>query len=145
LAHLEGETVKVLADGVIHADLVVSGGAITVGSSVEEVIVGLEYKAIINSMDLHAGAQFDSASGNVSRIDRLYLHLFNSFGGSIGRDSSSIESIEYDVTLNNPLFSGGIKQAFNGTPDEESKVYIEHNDPLPFNLLTMTMRGVSYD
>ena len=144
-SHLEGETVKVLADGVLHADLVVSGGSITVSSPVEEIIVGLEYKAILKTLDLEAGAEFDSASGNISRIDRLYLQLYNSFGGSIGRESAAIEAIEYAITANNPLFSGGIKQAFNGTPDEEARVYIEHSDPLPFNLLTLTMRGVSYD
>jgi len=145
LDHLEGETLKVLADGVLHSDLTVSSGAITTSSAVEEIIVGLSYKARLRTLDIDAGAQFDSASGTVHRIDRVYLHLYNSFGGLFGRDESNLDVIDYRDTTNNPLFSGGIKQTFNSTPDEESRVYIEHSDPLPFNILTMTMRGVSYD
>ena len=144
-SHLEGETVKVLADGVLHADVVVAGGNVVVSSAVEEVIAGLPYTAKLNSLDLDSGADFESASGNITRIDRLFLKLFNSFGGKIGQVSTDIEDIEYEITANNPLFSGGIRQMFNATPSEDSRVYIEHSDPLPFNLLVMTMRGVSYD
>lgn len=144
-SHLEGETVKVLADGILQADQTVTGGNITIDTAAEEIIVGLSYTAKLNTMDLEAGADSETSKGNKQRIDRVALNLFNSFGGKMGGKASKIHTLKYRTTASNPLYTGILTQTIPADTGEDSRVYLEHSDPLPFTVLAMTVRGKSYD
>ncbi len=50
LDHLEGESVKILADGAVHSEQIVSGGTITMQSAVSVIDVGLPYTHRIEPM-----------------------------------------------------------------------------------------------
>ena len=50
LAHLEGQTVSVLADGATHPDKVVSSGAIVLERAASKVKVGLPYTSLLQTM-----------------------------------------------------------------------------------------------
>jgi len=145
VAHLEGETVKVLADGILQADQTVTGGNITIDTAAEEIIVGLSYTAKLNTLDLEAGADSETSKGNKQRIDRVALNLFNSFGGKMGGKASKIHTLKYRTTASNPLYTGILTQTIPADTGEDSRVYLEHSDPLPFTVLAMTVRGKSYD
>lgn len=146
LTHLEGETVSILAGSTVEAQKTVSSGQITLDAtyaSGTKIIVGLPYTAKFKSLDINSGADFGSSDGNRQRNDRVAIRLYNSQGGDYGTpDQSTLFPIEYDDTS---LFTG-IKRLFiDQTAEMESKVYIEHSDPTPFNILSMTYRGVAYD
>jgi hypothetical protein len=56
LGHLEGRTVKVLADGALHPERVVTGGAITLDHAASKVLVGLGYTSRLKTLRLEGGA-----------------------------------------------------------------------------------------
>ena len=56
LDHLEGETVKIIANGATHPDKIVSSGSITLDRSVTNAKVGLGYNSILKTMRLDDGA-----------------------------------------------------------------------------------------
>ena len=72
LAHLEGETVQILADGVVHKDLVVSSGQITLDYVASTVIVGLSYLPRLKSIP--ANKEFQE--GN----DFMHTKTYSSIG-----------------------------------------------------------------
>jgi len=146
LIHLTGETVKVLVNGVVHADRVVNiSGEITLSTSYAsgtEVIVGLPYTSKFRTKDIEAGGDFGSAQGAIQRIDRVDVRMYKSQKGSYGKESGTLDDFEYEDST---LFTG-IKKIFpTNSPDENTQIEIQHDDPVPFNILNLTMRGVTYD
>jgi hypothetical protein len=79
---LEGETVKVVADGAVQADQVVSGGAITLGLAASKVQVGLSYNWIYRGMKLPYGSQTGPGLGQTKSVNGLVFVL---------RDSASFD------------------------------------------------------
>src|SRR5690606_17538108 len=61
LAHLEGETVAVLADGATHPPRVVTDGAIALERAASTVHVGLAYASVLETMNLEAGSATGTA------------------------------------------------------------------------------------
>jgi len=145
-SHLEGETVDVLAGDTVEKGLTVSSSAITMSAAVPAgtvVVVGLRYTSRLKSLDIEAGADFGTSDGNRQRIDRLALRLFKSQGGDYGNENqSTLFKIEYD---GNDVFTGLKRVDFEISPDMDNQILIQHDDPVPFNLLSVTYRGVSYD
>lgn len=146
LSHLEGETVAILADGIVQADKVVSGGAITLDTAASNVHVGLSYTSELEPLDLQGGALEGTSQGKVKRIHGVSLYLYQSMGGEIGQDSTDTERIffkdEADYAgVKIPLCTD-IKDDFNFSGDWqlEGRVYIKHDDPLPFTVLSILPR-----
>lgn len=146
LSHLEGETVKVLADGVVENDKTVSSGQITLDATYNSgtvIVVGLPYTSTLKTLDIEAGGDFGSSQGNRQRIDRVALRMFKAQKGQYrNQNASSSFDLEYDDDL---VFTGIKRVDFEITPDMDNQVVIEHDDPVPFTLLSMTYRGVSFD
>jgi hypothetical protein len=63
LDHLEGETVKVFADGAIRADATVASGAITLTTAASVVQIGLGYYHLIKTLKLEGGNPAGTAVG----------------------------------------------------------------------------------
>ena len=142
LSHLEGETVKVLADGAIHPDRTVSGGQITLERAASKVQVGLPYTHTFKSLKLDAGNPAGTSVGKVKRFHALTLVLLNSATYSIGRDGDTLEQVEFrevgdamDTAV--PLFTGEKRQAFQGQHDRDARFVIQGDAPLPFTVLAV--------
>lgn len=82
LSHLEGETVKVVADGAVQADKTVSGGAITLDLAASKVHIGLSYPWIYRGMKLPYGSQTGPGVGQTKTVNGLVFVL---------RDSASFD------------------------------------------------------
>jgi hypothetical protein len=80
LSHLEGKTVKVLADGFNLKDQVVSSGQITVEKTVTNVEVGLNYIPKIIPMPLSINTQLGNNFYFNKRIKTLWLDYYESLG-----------------------------------------------------------------
>jgi hypothetical protein len=68
LGHLEGETVKILADGAVHSDKVVSSGAVTLDISSKVVQVGLGYTHKLKLLRMTGGNAAGTSVGKTKRI-----------------------------------------------------------------------------
>jgi len=141
LDHLEGETVKVFADGFLEADKVVTDGSITLDNDAEFITIGLPFTAKWTSQRIESGAADGVAQGKVSRIDEIVFRLFETGGGFyFGNDKNTdlqdlqelIFEDQYQATDEpTPLFSGDteILEYPSGYSQDES-ITIEHREPL---------------
>lgn len=152
LAHLEGETVTVLADGATHPDKTVSSGQITLDRSSSKVHVGYGYTANLQIMPIAEGGDFGSAHGQLSRITTVTLRLLNTGSGLwVGKDSSDLQELHFrtpDMLMDEPvpLFSG-LKgpTSFPSGPERDLRIHIQHRLPLPCTLLGLIADLVVYD
>jgi len=150
LNHLEGETVSVLADGAAHADKVVSGGGITLDRSSTKVHVGYGYSSIVETLRMEAGADDGVAQGKIKRIHGVTARFFKSVGAEIGPDLNNLDrlpfrdsSMSMDTAV--PLFSGDKEIFFPSGYDNDARVVIRQNQPLPMTVLAIMRRSNTFD
>ena len=142
LDHLEGETVKVLADGAITADKTVSTGSITLDASASTVQIGLPYKHKLKTLRITGGNPQGTPLGRLKRVINVTVVVLNSQTFSLGTSSSDI--IDYDfrevadpMDAFAPLFTGERKVEFPGDWATDERLYIESQDAVPFTLLAL--------
>ena len=145
LDHLEGETVQVLADGAVHPDRVVASGSITLDNATyTDVLVGLGYTSLIESLKLEPEDPEGSSMGKVSRIDYVVARVWNTVGGELGPDTSNMDPILWSqdppvMDAAPTPFTGDKKIAFAGPFAREKTVAFRQSQPLPFNLLSLNI------
>lgn len=90
LGHLEGESVVCWADGVDQGDFVVSGGQITLPTTVNDGVVGLTYRARFRSVKMRYLTKH-------KRLDSLGLVLCDTHqrGITVGPDFEHMEPLPY--------------------------------------------------
>lgn len=142
LGHLEGETVKVLAEGAIHPDRTVSSGQILLDFAAAKVHVGLPYKHRFKSLKIAQGNPAGTAVGKIKRIDHLVFVLMETATFQAGPSLDNLDQIEFrqvedamDTAV--PLFDGEQDFAFDGEHDADPRYFIEGDAPLPFTLLAV--------
>lgn len=95
LEHLVGETVKVLADGALHADVVVQApGTITLTRSASVVHVGYGYTSKAIPLPLEYGNPAGAGLGRPKGVFHLTLLLVETIGGKVGPRESLTEEIK---------------------------------------------------
>ena len=136
LGHLEGETVAVLADGVPLDDQVVSGGAISLGTSASTVHAGLGYNSNIETLRIAVPTEGQGTiQGKKKRISQVRLRLLESLECKVGPDSSNL--ISYDFDDGNTAYSGDKIEPFDDGHSEEGYIYIRQDEPLPLTVLAI--------
>jgi hypothetical protein len=146
LEHLEGKTVAILADGIVQTKKTVANGGIALDTAASVIHVGLPYTSELEPLDLQGGSIEGVSQGKIKRIHGVALYLYNSMGGEIGQDANTTERIFYKEETEGAgeqldLFTG-IKDDFNFSGDWQldARVYIKHDDPLPFTVLSILPR-----
>jgi hypothetical protein len=144
LAHLEGQTVCVLADGAAHPDRTVTGGSITLDNPASKVHVGLSCPAVLQPMPIEMNLGGSSTRGKVKRASHVAIQFFQSGGCQYGRDEDS----QLDTILTRgggdnmdeavPLFTGVKRVAFPDGYVDEALVTIVQNQPLPCTVVSIT-------
>lgn len=149
LTHLEGETVKVLADGVPQPDKVVSSGSITINDAATKIHVGLPYTHKYESLKLASATSEGTGVGKVKIITSVGLILLDTAEFSMtttdyddvsGRRMHDLYTIRFDQDYYDPddavpLFTGEITPSTEGAYSRDARIYIEGDTPLPFTLL----------
>lgn len=142
LAHLEGQTVKVLADGAVQPDKVVSGGQINLTRAATKAQVGLHADARLVPMRIDAGSADGTSQGKTKRVDTLVVRFVDSLGGQIGRFGEALD----DISMRNPatpmgqappFASGDVEVTFPGDYDKEALIEIRQNQPLPMKIVAV--------
>ncbi|MEX0807094.1 MAG: hypothetical protein WD044_00045 [Dongiaceae bacterium] len=139
LAHLEGESVLVLADGAAHPARIVASGAITLAQPASIVHAGLGYESRLETLDLEAGAVDGTAIGKAKRIHRATVRLFASLGCAIGFDDAHLDPLSFrgsDDPMDRPppLFTGDRTILFPKGWDRAARVLIVQSQPLPLTV-----------
>lgn len=141
LDHLEGETVRIWADGRAHASRTVEGGSITLDGDYETVIIGLNYVGYWKSAKLAYGAQMGTALTMDKSVIRLGAVLHDTPLGAVkyGRDwdnatemfrrEDSSGSFLMDVAT--PFHSEEHNQPFEGASEIDPRICIVMDEPAP--------------
>jgi hypothetical protein len=141
LGHLEGKSVQVLADGVVHPVRTVVSGAIRLNANYSKVHVGLGYEARIKTLPIEAGAAEGTAQGKTKRFHQVSLILRDTVGLKIGSSDDDLLDVETGATL----YSGTFLTPFPGGYDEYGQILLTHDDPLPATILGIIPRMVTND
>ncbi|MCK1367620.1 hypothetical protein [Bradyrhizobium sp. 62] len=157
LTHLEGETVKVVADGAVQPDQVVTGGAITLSLAASKVQVGLSYGWIYRGMKLPYGSQTGPGLGQTKTVNGLVFVLRDSasfdyaidLAGDGDEEAGALEfsSVPFRrpgdaMSEAYPLFSGEVLvdppsgSGFSTDP----RVVMQGTAPMPWTLLAIQPR-----
>lgn len=142
LWHLEGETVGIYADGAKLPEQVVTNGKITLTNAAVTKAVGYWYNSDGQTMPIEGGSQDGSAQGKIKRIHRLGLWLSDTLGLKIGPDADTLTELivrtwgdPYGATT--ALFTGVVRERFEGDTDKLGQVYWRADGPFPANVLAV--------
>lgn len=143
LAHLEGETVKILADGALHPPRQVSGGAITLERAASVVHVGLGYRARLKTERLSAGAGDGTAQGKPKRIAEIIMRLYRSLHMKYGTSFEQMDERELRTSedpMGSPpaMFSGDYRALSPSGWETDGCICIESDEPTALNVLSLT-------
>jgi hypothetical protein len=142
LGHLEGETVSILADGNVHNQQVVAGGAITLDSEYSVVHIGLPITADIETLDLDV-AELELRDKK-KKLDSVSLLVQASRGIFAGPDEDHLyeypgEFDDYDAPPG--LVTGVVEIDFTSEWKPGERVLVRQADPLPLNILAIVPNG----
>ena len=142
LGHLEGETIKILADGAVHPDRTVSSGAVTLDDTYSVVHMGLGYAHKIKTLKLEAGAAAGTAVAKIKQIFGVTFVVLNSHTLSFGREASSLTMVDFRAVADAmdtavPYFTGERFEEFDADWETDARMVIESDAPTPFTLLAL--------
>lgn len=150
LDHLEGETVKILADGATHPNKTVASGSVTLDRSASVVHIGLSCPAKLATMRLNAGAADGTAQGKTKRINRVVVRLQDTLGGEMGPGETETDEILFrsgsdPMDAAPPIFTGDKEIAWRGGYEKEAIVWYVNDDPLPATVVAIMPQVTTQD
>jgi len=143
LGHLEGKTVKVLGNGVVFDDAVVSSAQITtklatVTTTVTKAQVGLAYTSKLQPMRIVVGTSRGSSQGLVARVPKMSISFLNSMDAQYGASDTNLKDINWDdPQLENSedsiagLFTGEATVSVDGGFSVQNPIIVSTDAPLP--------------
>lgn len=142
LDHLEGETVKIWADGAVQADKTVSSGQITLDADASVVQVGLGYTHTLKTLKIDAGNPAGTALGKKKRIYGATFVLLNSHALKYGPSTGDLKQKDFRVVVDEmddevPLFTGEQALSFSGNWTTDARIVVQSDTPAPFTLLAI--------
>lgn len=134
LSHLEGETVEIKADGAVHANKVVTSGAVTLDTDSYNVTVGLPYTTTIETLNLQFNTGEGIMQGQAQRRARTIVRVYNSTL-PILNDTNFIPSRDGADLMDQsvPLYTGDLEYSAT-TWTTTGIVKFTVSEPLPFIL-----------
>lgn len=147
LDHIEGETVKVLADGAVHPDRTVASGSITLDAEYSIVQIGLAYAHKFKTLRVEGGTAAGTAVGKTKRRLRITYVVSNAMTLSSGPSFDDLSDYDFrEVTdeMDNavPLYSGEIRRDWGQGWTRDTRICISNDDPVPFGLLALAPEQV---
>jgi len=137
LDHLEGETVKVKADGAVRDDAVVSSGEITIDPAADEIEVGFDFNPLIKTMPMNVqGMKGGPHIALKKRILRAAINIFESNGVILNGQRIADRTIgvnQFDA----PEPISGIQRMFLPGWSIEAQLTITQNTPYGFTILNI--------
>jgi hypothetical protein len=145
LDHLIGQEVSICGDGNKHADMIVAeDGSIVLKNPVMYCSVGLKIKSILKTVPFSGGSLIGTSDGTVGSQKDSAIYLYHSLGGRYGAEADYTFAIPYkyhkNTTSDHPqnLYTGRTKVPLPNSKNIYNRtIYLEHDDPLSFNILSI--------
>lgn len=144
LTWLEGKTVSILADGSVHPQRVVTGGAITLDNEASKVHIGLPITADMRTLPVALGLQDGSfGQGRMKNVNKIWLRVFRSSGIFAGPDFDALVEAKQRTTedygLPPALKSEEIEIVTTADWTDSGQLAVRQSDPLPLTVVNVTM------
>lgn len=141
LDHLEGLSIGILADGLVHPNRTVIDGEVVLDDEYTHLVFGIPYESEIDPIldDIATQAQGTSLS-RFARITSMAVDLYRSLGCTIGRIDSEDGITEELVPFRNtadaydqqiPLVSDWVRLGGLEGADWNTRYFIKQTQPLP--------------
>jgi hypothetical protein len=137
LEYLEGEDVIVIADGVPVFGNTVSSGSITLAKPARYVIVGLGFTGRIQTLPMLYETRDGMSTGARRRAVEIILQVSESQRGHIGTADDDMYPINYPDA---GKYTGIVNELLSSEYDYSAQVTIEQRYPLPFTIMTWTVK-----
>jgi hypothetical protein len=142
LAHLEGQTVGIVADGTAVPDAVVTSGSVSLPRTASVIHVGLQYTSTLKTLPMEGGGDDGTGHGKIKRIDKLTVRVMDSLGFSCGRTLATVSVISFrksDGLMNKSpgFYTGDFAVNFDQGYVEWEAFYILQTQPYPLTLLAL--------
>ena len=142
LAHLEGCTVSILADGAVHPPRVVSSGAVQLDVEASVVHVGLPIEADAQTLPLAFEIQ-GFGQGRQKNVNKAWLRVFRSSGIFAGPSFDRLTEAKQRTTepYGSPpaLKSEEIPIVITPSWTDNGQVCVRQSDPLPLTIVSMSL------
>lgn len=147
--HLIGESVDVVADGLIVQGLTINGSgqlSSALSTAASSIIVGLAFRPKFETTDLQVYSEQGHTFGLRKRINECDIGFYRTLGAKVGRDSSNLQELDFGAYTSSvqSLFSGVKKKSLNGLHSESPRVRIEQLIPAPICITFLNAEGESY-
>ena len=130
-AHLNGQTVDILDDGVVVADQVVAGGVVVGITGTYH--IGLNYVSTVKPSKLDIEGMGIILT---KKITKAIVSFYQTLKGKVGVDSTAMQTVDFGTTL----FDGIKEVPMADGYDRAGDIIIQQDEPLP-----MTTRGLVLD
>lgn len=145
LGHLEGKTVSILADGAVHPQRVVTGGAVTLDQPASVVHIGLPITADLQTLPIAAGIDNGFGQGRMKNINKAWLRVYRSSGIWIGPTADLLTEAKQRTTepYGSPpeLKSEEVQIMLTPSWADSGQVWIRQLDPLPLTAVGLTVEA----
>ncbi len=142
LDHLEGETVKVFADGYIAPDKTVSSGSITLDDAASVVQIGLGYTHTIETLKILAGTALGPPLGQKKQIFGVTFVILNGLVLGFGPDTDNLREIDFRAVAGLmdtgvPFFTNERFEEWDDNWKTDPRIVVQTDAPAPFTLLAL--------
>ncbi|MHB1371979.1 MAG: phage tail protein, partial [Pseudomonadaceae bacterium] len=143
LSHLEDKTVNILADGAVHPQRTVTGGAITLDAAASTVQVGLPITADLQTLPIAAPLRDGSfGQSHVKNVNKAWLRVYRSSGIFVGPAFDKLREVKQrtDEPYGSPPALKSEEMSINLSPSwgDGGQVCIRQVDPLPLTIVCLT-------
>jgi hypothetical protein len=150
LWHLEGETIRVNAEGATHPDVTVTNGRATLTRPVGYAVAGLKYASRLQTMRIEAGATDGTAQGKVKRINEVTFRVLQSLGGEAGPDFASMVPLKYRTTtipLGRPpaIADDDCRVLWDKGYETKGRIALRQSAPFPMTVIAVLPQVTTYD
>ncbi len=141
LDHLEGETVKILADGSVLPDQEVVDGSVTLTKASNVINIGLPYSQDWEGLDINLNAEDGSTQLKTKNISQVSLRVYKTRGIWVGSSADDL----YEMKMRNAadgedpiaLYTGEKNLEVDMDPSTGASVFIRNSDPIPVTILSV--------
>ena len=143
LSHLEGKTVSILADGAVHPQRVVTGGAITLDVEASTVHIGLPIMADLQTLPITVQLQDGSfGQGRYKNVNKVWMRVYRSSGIFVGPSVSELTEAKQRTTENYgappALKSEEIPLVLTPSWADSGQIFVRQSDPLPLTVVSLS-------
>lgn len=139
LDHLNGKTVSIIADGGVLDQQVVTAGAITLDRPYVQILAGLPYTGILQTLNIDRGDR--TLIAGKKQIMQVDLVVESARGIFAGVALDRLEELPQRTVENygDPvlLTTGKVEIVLPSNWDDYGSIYIQQTDPLPLSLLAI--------